>query len=180
MADDNSVSERSSSSDDEDSPTSVQTKIKREHCQPKARKFSVTYEKFLGLPFGKNCEVQSSKFSCFGYDWRLQLFPGGYRGYPRPPKETVGVCVERCDRAGKWPNVKFSFEVKSTDGKTSLQTSSDPSKRRYYSSTSDTCGLASRLDIKSRFLDDKGALTIYLSPWSSMSSFQRIHLQRRC
>ncbi len=165
MADDNSVSEMSSSSSssgDEDAPTSVQTKIKREPCQPNARKFSVTFENFRDLPTGKNCEVQSSKFSCFGYEWRLQLLPGGYSDYPKPPKGTVGVCVERSDR-GKWPNVKFSFEVKSTDGKTSLQTLAIPVTSKYYSNTSDTCALATRLDIKSRFLDDKGALTIFIT-----------------
>mmetsp|Transcript_27022 Transcript_27022/g.42407 ORF Transcript_27022/g.42407 Transcript_27022/m.42407 type:complete len:421 (+) Transcript_27022:83-1345(+) len=165
MADDNSVPEMSSSSSssgDEDAPMSVQTKIKREQCQPKARKFSVTFENFRDLPTGKNCEVQSSKFSCFGYEWRLQLLPGGYSDYPKPPKGTVGVCVELSNR-GKWPNVKFSFEVKSTDGKTSLQTSAIPVTSKYYSNTSDTCALATRLDVKSRFLDDKGALTIFIT-----------------
>lgn len=164
MADDHSsASTRSSSSADDDESTSVQTKIKREPSQPKARKFSVTFDNFRDLPTGKDCEVLSSIFSCFGYDWRLQLFPGGYSYYPKPPKGTVGVCVERCNRAGRWPNVKFSFEVKSTDGKTSLQTFNDPNTKQYYSHRSHTCALATRLDIKSRFLDDRGALTISIT-----------------
>lgn len=160
MADDNSMSGRSSSSEDEDQPTSVRTKIKKEPCQPKARKFSVTFENFRDLPAVKNRGVQSSKFACFGHDWRLQLFPGGYSDYPTPPKGAVGVCVERSNQTGKWPNVKFLFELRSSDGNISLQTSGDPSSYKCYSNTSNICALTTRPDIKHRFLDDKRALTI--------------------
>ena len=157
MADDNSMSGRSSSSEDEDQPTSVRTKIKKEPCQPKARKFSVTFENFRDLPAVKNRGVHSSKFACFGHEWRLQLFPGGCSGYPTPPKGMVVVCVERIN-TGKWPNVNFLFALRSPDGKATLQTS--PSKPRYYVNTSDMCDLSTRSDIKHRFLDDKRALTI--------------------
>lgn len=158
MADDNSMSGRSSSSEDEDQPTSVRTKIKKEPCQLKARKFSVTFENFRDLPAVKNRGVQSSKFACFGHDWRLQLFPGGYSDYPTPPKGAVGVCVERSNQTGKWPNVKFLFELRY--GNISLQTSGDPSSYKCYSNTSNICALTTRPDIKHRFLDDKRALTI--------------------
>jgi len=158
MADDNSMSGRSSSSEHEDQPTSVRTKIKKEPCQPKARKFSVTFKNFRNLPAVKNRGVQSSKFACFGHEWRLQVFPGGYSDYPTPPKGAVGVCVERIS-TGKWPNMKLLFELKSPDG-ISLQTSGDPSSYKCYSNTSNICALTTRPDIKHRFLDDKRALTI--------------------
>ena len=37
----------------------------------------------------------------------------GYTDYPKPPKGSVGVCLERitANTAGKWPNVKYAFEV---------------------------------------------------------------------
>ena len=158
MADDNSVSSESSGFSVE--PRTVRTKIKTEPCcQSKARKFSVTFEKFRFLPSKKNQGVPSSKFLCFGHEWRLQLFAGGYTTWTHKPlKGTVGVCVERCNRSGKWPDVKISFEVHTTTGNTSIQMSED--KRRVFEGMSDLCDITTRSDIKRRFLDDEGALTI--------------------
>ena len=158
MADDNSVS--SGSSDfSEDETTIVRTKITETcECQPKARKFSVLFEKFRDLPSASlEAKVLSSTFSCFGYEWRLQLFPGGYDSYPEPQKGMVGVRVERCNRSGKWPNVKMSYQLKSAHGNNvSIQISDDSSGYN----VSNTCGLTTRSDIKHRFLDKQGVFTI--------------------
>jgi len=89
----------------------------------------------------------------------------GYTDYPKPPKGSVGVCLERitANTAGKWPNVKYAFEVKSPDGRVSLQAAVDK-QHRYYSNMSHGCYLSTRSDIKHRFLDRKsGALTISLT-----------------
>ncbi len=158
MADDYSVS--SGSSDfSEDETTIVRTKITTETHHPKSRKFSISFEKFKDLPSAsQGAKVLSSKFSCFGHEWRLQLFPGGYDSYPEPLKGMMGVRVEKLNRSGgKWPNVKMSYQLKSTDGNNvSIQISDDSSGYR----VSNTCGLTTRSDIKHRFLDKQGALTI--------------------
>jgi hypothetical protein len=156
MADDNSISGASSSEDESITP-SVRTKIKEEPCKPKARKFSVTFDKFRAL---NHEEVCSSKFVCFGHEWRLQLYPCGYDDYPAPAKGSVGVCLERTDTTGKWPtHLKYFFEVKSPDGRVSLQATVH-GEQKYYTNRPNICYLCSRSDIKHRFLDGKRALTI--------------------
>ena len=155
--DDNSVSGSSVSSTVDDSdPISIRTKIKRDITKASS-KFSITFEKFRDLPSDKGRrDVLSSKFACFGHEWRLRLLLGDYR-YPKPPKGMVGLFLERCNRSGKFPNLKISYEIKSTDGSVSIQTSSD--KPSYYSNSSSICDLATRSDIKHRFLHE-GALTV--------------------
>ena len=41
------------------------------------KKFEVRFGGFANLPSEKGEKVLSPEFTCFGYQWRLQLYPGG-------------------------------------------------------------------------------------------------------
>eukprot|EP00985_Skeletonema_marinoi_P017535 scaffold9645_cov156-Skeletonema_marinoi.AAC.1 len=62
----------------EEHETFVETKIERiKSKNPKERLFSITFDKFEELPSDKDHEIASSTFSCLGFQWQINMYPGG-------------------------------------------------------------------------------------------------------
>ena len=85
--------------DPDDDTTYVDTKIEEVmQSGPNERKFSVKFDDFEELPSEKGHEVRSSTFSCFGHEWRLAVYPGGYEDQERSSldgKRVSGTGIRR-------------------------------------------------------------------------------------
>ncbi len=98
--------------------TVVETKIERlKSDNPKQCLFSVTFDKFEDLSSEKGHCMLSSKFSCFGNQWRLQLCPGGNN---ESPDGMVAVYLERCS-GGRNLAIKYSIAITDRDYQISRQ-----------------------------------------------------------
>ena len=63
----------------EEHETFVETKIERiKSKNPKERLFSITFDKFEELPSAKGHEIISSTFSCLGFQWQINMYPGAW------------------------------------------------------------------------------------------------------
>ena len=107
----------------------VDTKIEelRPHNISKGRTFSVTYNNFEELPC-RIAPLPSPNFSCFGHEWRIELFPNGNGSIrvpspnesgtrrPKRHKQPVAIFLVRVSE-GKQTNIKYSIAIKSGDMK---------------------------------------------------------------
>jgi speckle-type POZ protein len=101
--------------------TAVETKIEELPAEnPKWKFFSVKFDDFEMLPSEKGHEVQSSAFSCLGNQWRVSIYPGGYKSYKsssdpgvykNSPDGMVGVFLHR-NSEGKALNIQWTFAIK--------------------------------------------------------------------
>jgi hypothetical protein len=80
--------------------------------KPKERKFSVKFDNFEELPSERGHRVGSSTFSCFGHEWRVDIYPGGYKD---SLDGMVGVYLNRVTTFGKRLNIEMTIGVKSED-----------------------------------------------------------------
>jgi speckle-type POZ protein len=91
----------------EEQRTFVETKIERIKSEnPKERLFSITFDKFEALPSAKGHLVISSTFSCFGNQWRVNMYPGGE--IVSSFNDMVAVFIERCSD-GRGMAMKYSI-----------------------------------------------------------------------
>ncbi len=115
MADNNNVDAVAAAGGEEGVPrppeiTLVDTKIEEvASSRPNERKFSIQFDNFKELPSEKGHEVRSSTlFSCFGDEWRIDIYPGGY--YEYSADGMVCVFLHRTS-TGKNLKIQFSFEI---------------------------------------------------------------------
>lgn len=105
-------------------------------------------------------DVKSSKFSCFGHEWRLDVCPGGTYD---SSDGMVAVYLERTSE-GKGLKIKHSFEIE--DVKKGLIKDSVIHRMHHeYADEDDSWGVSnfiSRDDLLEENLDE-GALTVYVS-----------------
>ena len=132
-----------------------------EHIQsdnPTESLFRITFNNFEDLPSEKGQEVLSSKFSCFGSQWQLSIYPGGDND---SSDGMVGLSLVRCYQGRKLA-VKYSLTM-------GLQYGSDRISRQgrsifggsnYSWGWHDFCF---RKDIKEEGYLDKRALIIHVS-----------------
>ncbi len=83
--------------------------------KPKEKKFSVKFDNFEELPSVRGHVVKSSKFSCFGHEWCLYIYPGGNPVRGNRCKGMAGVYLNRVEKFGKRLNLEMKIGVKSED-----------------------------------------------------------------
>ena len=86
--------------EEESDGISTGTKIVRVSNDPKEMQFSITFDKYGGF-------VSSSKFSCFGCQWRVTICPNASL------EGTVAVLLERCSEGRK---LKIIYSLAFTKG----------------------------------------------------------------
>ncbi len=145
--------------------TYVDTKIEEvTPNKPNGKKFSVKFDNFEELPSEKGHDVRSSIFSCFGYEWRVNIYPGGHA---HSLDGMVGVFLELASK-GKNLKTQFSFEIKSRQDLVTRQTINDCAFA-YKACTPQKQGAwgwhscISRAELKDDDYLEEGALTIYVS-----------------
>jgi len=73
---------------------------------------NVCFHGFANLPTTRNQRIHSTKFSCLGHQWRLDIFPSGYgisdEGY---------VDVELVNRSNTSIKIEYGYSVRNADGK---------------------------------------------------------------
>ena len=79
--------------------------------KPKEKKFSVKFDNFKEFPSEKGHMVESSKFSCFGHEWRLAVYPGGHES---SLDGMVSVFLHRISK-GKGLEIHYSLEIGKQD-----------------------------------------------------------------
>jgi len=72
----------------------------------------VCYHGFANLPTTRNEKVLSPKFSCFGHQWVLKLYPGG-----EEDSEVGYVAVELVNRSNTSIKISYGYSVRDSDGK---------------------------------------------------------------
>ncbi|KAL7449323.1 hypothetical protein ACHAWC_001393, partial [Mediolabrus comicus] len=125
--------------------------------KPNEKKFSIKFNNFEELPSEKGHEVRSSIFSCFGYEWRLQICPGGDE---EALDGMVGVFLELASK-GKNLKIQYSFEIKGPHDLVTRQTTNDCELYARQAWGWDNC--ISRAELKDDDYLEEGALTIYVS-----------------
>ena len=92
--------------------TFAKTKIyKVPTSMSKERKFSITFANFEYLPSEKGHKVKSSKFSCFGHQWRVVIYPGGCK---TSSDGMLGIILKRA-KGKKDINISMAIGVKNVD-----------------------------------------------------------------
>ena len=81
---------------------------------------NVCFHGFANLTTTRGEGVESPQFSCFGHQWRLEIYPGGDvnsgEGY---------VAVELANRSNTSIKLHYSFSVRNEDDKEAVHTKSD-------------------------------------------------------
>ena len=131
--------------EEESDGISTGTKIVRVSNDPKEMQFSITFDKYGGF-------VSSSKFSCFGCQWRVTICPNASL------QGTVAVLLERCSEGRK---LKIIYSLAFTKGerrisKRSVATFGGPIRiQGWYQ-------FCSHDEIVGDFLNKKGSCTIHV------------------
>ena len=73
----------------------------------------VCFHKFADLPTTKDEGVISPQFTCFGHNWKVEIYPGGS---DRSKKGYVGVALMHMSANGSI-SVAFSLSVRDSTGK---------------------------------------------------------------
>ncbi|KAL7534339.1 hypothetical protein ACHAXR_005799, partial [Thalassiosira sp. AJA248-18] len=71
----------------------------------------VHFHGFADLSTVKGVDVQSPRFTCFGHNWNLELFPGG----DEDSNEGM-IAVYLCHRSNGTMHLDFGFSVQDSDG----------------------------------------------------------------
>ncbi|KAL7523429.1 hypothetical protein ACHAXR_000177, partial [Thalassiosira sp. AJA248-18] len=71
----------------------------------------VHFHGFASLPAAVDEEVESPQFTCFGHNWTLDLYPGGYED-----SNEGMIAVHLCHHSNGSINVDFDFIVRDLDG----------------------------------------------------------------
>ncbi len=137
--------------------TYVDTKIEEvASSRPNERKFSITLDNVEELPSEKGHMVESSKFLCFGHEWRLAVYPGGHE------EASDGMVTLYLHQISKGQNlkIKFSFEIGKQDINIIRQITNDC---EFYGECFWGCwNFILRDDLLEEYTEE-GALTVYVS-----------------
>jgi hypothetical protein len=141
----------------EDDLTYVDTIIEEvTSSRPNERKFSVKFDNFKELPSEKGHLVESTKLSCFGHEWRLDIYPGGHE---EASDGMVTLSLHRISK-GKGLKIQFSFEIGKQDINIIRQITND---NEFYEGNSwGVWNFISRDELLDDYLEE-GALIVYVS-----------------
>jgi len=73
---------------------------------------NVCFHGFANLPTTRDEYVRSPQFSCFGHQWQLKLYPGGYEH-----SDEGCVTVDFVNRSNTSIKIQYGYSIRDADGK---------------------------------------------------------------